>query len=259
MLAALELDVARLGGFVVSPLSFYEAVLAAVQPRQLLVLTEPCSSDHPIVRALQSSHGAVLQAGSVAEDLATLVLARQLAISGSTFSFMAALMGRAAAVHVPYAGSLSLIGAHNAQCLTPSSAMDSRFVYHDVYRRAVDSIAELFQLQQAQALAQEAQQGQAQAQPAAAEPKSLGARFAWRTDPKAPLPQRPAACPPSSAAGVPYYSLSFQQLADFYHNPACSSYYYPPQSEAEASEAAEHIQKTGQRALCTDTAWSFAV
>ena len=102
MIEALEWDAARLGGFVVSPLSFYAGVIEGSGPwRRVVVLTEPCSVSHPIVRAL-------VQAGSTAQDLATMALARTLVVSSSTFSLMGALLGRARAVHVPYAGSFSL-------------------------------------------------------------------------------------------------------------------------------------------------------
>ena len=246
MLEALEWDAARLGGFVVSPLSFYQGVLAGGAWRTVVVLTEQCSADHPIVRALVQRHGAIVQSGSVVEDLATMALARELVISSSTFSLMAALLGRARAVHVPYAGSFSLLSSHNRQCLTPTGRLDPRVVYHDVYRRAVDAVAE--QLQRS---------------------SSSSSKWMWRAEGKGPLPVRPAECPASlpgnsssgsgsgEKGGLPYTHLTWEQLAGFYRHPACAGYYYPPRDAQERSWRAAYIQDKARHPICTDTEWSL--
>lgn len=256
MLEALEWDAGRLGGFVVSPLSFYVGVIEGLLAgrghapvRSIVVLTEPCSADHPIVRALVQRYGAVVQSGSVGEDLATMVLARTLVISSSTFSFMAALLGRARSVHVPYAGSFSLLSSHNRQCLTPTARLDPRFVYHDVYRRAVDAVA------------------------AQLEGGSAGGRdrWMWRVEGKGPLPVRPPACPhspapsaanasgssPATAGSLPYTFLTWEQLAGFYRNPACAAYYYPPADAAERSARAAYLDAKARHPICTDTEWTL--
>ena len=269
MLEALEWDAARLGGFVVSPLSFYEAILSAGYAAaagvaadagkkwgRIVVLTEACSADHPIVRALVKAHGAVVQAGSTVEDLATMVLARHLVISSSTFSLMGALLGRARRVHIPHAGSFSLRSAHNSQCLTPSARLDGRVVYHDVYRKAVDGIA--------------AALGGGSSSSSSSS-SSRRSRWMWRVEGKGDLPVRPAACPPSlenrttplggtssSGSGVPYTFLTWAELATFYRNPACASYYFPPRTAEETAEVAAYMrQRPGRHPICTDSEWTL--
>ena len=246
MLEALEWDAARLGGFVVSPLSFYAGVIegsaaAAGAPwRSIVVLTEPCSVSHPIVRALVARYGAAVQAGSVAEDLATMALARTLVISSSTFSLMAALLGRARAIHVPYAGSFSLRSSHNRQCLTPSARLDPRFVFHDVYRRAVDAAAAAL----GSGAAARGREGQ----------------WLWRAEGHGALPVRPPSCPPSNASlpgGLGYGFLSWAALEGFYHRPGCAAYYYPPRDAAERAASAAYIQQHARHPLCTDTEWTL--
>lgn len=311
MLDALEWDAARLGGFVVSPFSFYRAVLegTAGSWKRVVILTEPCSRDHPVIRAIIAYLGGlgngngsgsassspppvIVQSGSVVEDLTTMALARQLVISSSTFSFMAALMGRAKVIHVPYAGSFSLRGAHNRQCLTPTYDMDPRFVYHDVYRRAVDAVA----------LALDGKGND---------------KWMWRREGAGPLPVRPSTCPASGGGGgkgqkmavggahawansfsnasftatrdggtegggvkglkvrprhptlangkqqqqqqqpIPYYFLTWEELSSFYRNPACGSYYYPPATTEVKEEQDAYVQRFGSYPLCTDTEWTF--
>ena len=233
MLDALEFDVARLGGFVVSPLSFYEELLRALspRPRNIVVLTEPCAADHPVVRALERDWGAIVQTSTVAADFATMLLARELVISSSTFSYMAAVLGRARAVHAPYAGSFSLVRAHNRQCLPPAPGLDARFIFHDVYRRAVDKTAAALR--------------------ARAQPHS-GYVWSSAADGASAVPERPAACPLA-----PTGFLTFDQLADFYRNPACANYYYPPRDAAEERAVEDAVRATGRAPICTDVAWTF--
>lgn len=229
MIEALESDAARLGGFTVSPLSFYEHIFNSQKPHTIVVLTESCSVDHPIIRKLVQDYGAIVQTGTIAQDMATLVLARQVVISSSTFSFISALMGRAKVVHVPFGGAFSLTHSHNMQCLTPSTALDARFVYHDVYRRAVDSIAKTL--------------------------SGEGSNYVWRTHSaqrSGPLPQRPSQCPQLRTD-----SLKFDDLANFYRNPACARYYYPPVDMVEAAARAEYETRKGKAPICTDTEWTF--
>lgn len=233
MLDALEFDVARLGGFVVSPASFYTELLRALapRPRRIVVLTEPCAADHPIVRALVRDWGAIVQTSTVAADFATMLLAREIVISGSTFSYMAAVLGRARAVHAPYAGSLSLVRSHNRQCLPPAPALDARFVFHDVYRRAVDKTAAALR---------------------ARAPPHTG--YVWSADGALAdaVPQRPAACPLS-----PTGFLTFDELADFYRNEACANYYYPPRDAADVQRVDDAVAATGRAPICADGEWTF--
>jgi len=278
MIKALEWDAGRLGGFVVSPLSFYTNVIEGSAPvggggwRQIVILTESCSADHPIIRALVAKYGAIVQVGSVVEDLTTMVLARHLVISSSTFSFMAALLGRATVIHVPHAGSFSLLGSHNKQCLTPTSQMDPRFVFHDVYRRSVDDVA-------------------------AALRGEGNDKWMWRPGGKGSIPDRPIQCPlsaPHAARGsayswvhqqykkgakeqeqlikddppqvstpattpitAPYYFLTWEELSSFYRNPACGGYYYPPPSLSLNQTWRDYVRKHDSYPLCTDTEWTF--
>jgi hypothetical protein len=226
MIEALESDVARLGGFTVAPLSFYVDLFQELRPRSIVLLTEKCSVDHPIVRALKRDYNAVVQTGSVAEDFATMILARRLVISGSTFSYAAALVGRARSIYVPYAGAFSLFHAHNKQCLTPARELDDRFVFYDTYRRAVDNIA--------LKLAGDA------------------SRFVWRVAGSGALPMKPKECP-----SLRTNTLNFDELIDFYRNPACAGYYYPPATADEARLRSQYETQFGKSPVCPDAEWTF--
>jgi hypothetical protein len=279
MVAALEVDVARTGGFVVSPLSFYEAVIEGTRGgrggwARVVVLTEACSADHPIVRALVARYGAVVQSGSVAEDFATLALAREVVVSGSTFSFMAAALGRARAIHAPYAGSFALVGAHAGQCLAPPPALDARWVFHDVYRRAVDAVDAALRGgggEAARWLPRRAPAGAALPPqrpagcPASGAPAAVGDAHAWvRKGAPPPPPPPPSAANARQGAGrgaakkaVPYYFLTWEQLAGFYRNPECGGYYYPPADEAAAEAVDSYVAAHGAYPICSDTQWSL--
>jgi hypothetical protein len=267
MVEALEVDAARTGGFVVSPLSFYEAVLEGTRGgrggwARVVVLTESCSVDHPIVRALVSRYGAIVQAGTVAEDFATLALAREVVVSSSTFSYMAAVVGRARAIHAPVAGSLVLVGAHAGQCLPPPAGLDARWVFHDVFRRAADAADVLLRgggspwLRRAEG-AGPLPPPRPAACPHSAPPSERGAAWGWVRRGGAPPPPRPPPAqplPPAPASEpMPYYFLSWEQLAGFYRNPACSGYYFPPADDAAAAAVESYVAAHGVYPICSDT------
>jgi hypothetical protein len=283
MVEALELDVARTGGFVVSPLSFYEAVLGGTRGgrggwRAVVVLTEACSADHPIVRALVERFNAVVQVGTVAEDFATLALAREVVVSGSTFSYMAAVAGRARAIHAPVAGSLALVGAHAGQCLAPPPAMDTRWVFHDVYRRAVDAADAALRgggspwLRRAEG-AGPLPPPRPRGCPPSAPPDAVGGAHRWvHQGAPPPAPPAPGGAPPAAAAAaaakqmgaadggtaaVPYYFLTWEQLTGFYRKPECGGYYYPPADDAAAAAIEHYVAAHGRFPLCADTQWSL--
>jgi len=148
-------DEVVLDWFVTPPLSFFRAVIEGSGPpgggawRTVLIVTDSGSVGHPLVRALVETYGALVQARSVTEDFATLMAARELAIPPSTFSFMAALLGRAHTVHWVHAGTGGAnIKEWGSGCLLPaalpgaaSAALAARFVFHDVLRAGITAIA----------------------------------------------------------------------------------------------------------------------
>lgn len=214
-------------GHVALPLSFYQAILdklgaGATGSAGLHVhlVTEPDSVNHPLVQALQQQYGATVQAETAALDFATLMYARTLVCSVSTFCFMAALLGRAATVHWPHAGGLitSLQG-----CMIVPPELDSRIVFHDAYRVAVDKTVEAFSHNPPR-------------------PKDVEVGLT-RQDPEEPMPQRSPGCPQN----VPTSFLTFQQLYDFYSNPDCAAF-YSPDDYAKAGSPADAMP------LCVDDA-----
>lgn len=146
LLQLLERDVTT-NFFTALPLSFYRAVIrgsAAARGgvwRNVLLVTDALSKKHPLVLALVEEFGAIVQSEGVVEDMATLLAARELVAASSTFSFMAALLGRAHTVHWPHAGTGSLRPFQDikSSCLVPTvPALSHRFIVHDALRAGVE-------------------------------------------------------------------------------------------------------------------------
>ena len=133
--------------FTALPLSYYRAIIrgsAAARGgawRNVLLVTDALSKKHPLVLALVEEFGAIVQSEGVAEDMATLLAARELVAASSTFSFMAALLGRAHTVHWPHAGTGSLRPFQDikSSCLVPTApSLAHRFIVHDALRAGVE-------------------------------------------------------------------------------------------------------------------------
>ncbi len=146
LLQLLEHDV-TMNFFTALPLSYYRAVIrgsAAARGgawRTVLLVTDALSKKHPLVLALAEEFGAIAQSEGVVEDMATLLAARELVAASSTFSFMAALLGRAHVVHWPHAGTGSLRPFQDikSSCLVPTvPALAHRFIVHDALRAGVE-------------------------------------------------------------------------------------------------------------------------
>ena len=254
-----------------APLSYYQAVLRATRGAWdvALVVGDASLQANPLFHALAGEFNATLQSGSASLDMAVLLLARQLVVAGgSTFSFVAAAQGRARAVHAPHMGLLLTqpwSGASQSCMLTPS-ALDARWVFHDVFRASVRRVARGLAAQAAQA----AQEGLGPASSVSRQwaLQASGGVWAehleWRVQPLAqPLPQWDSSCPedapegqhgraglefalgstaaPEDAGGegsaapldsaappaaMPLYFLTFQELVRYYRNPACSRYFF---------------------------------
>lgn len=67
-----------------------------------------------------------------------------------------------------------------------------------------------------------------------------------------PPPPRPAAC-----AELRTGFLSFDELADFYRDPDCAGYYYPPVDAADAAARDAFEAEHGRAPLCVDEEWTF--
>lgn len=95
------------------------------------IVTEPGSLSHPLVTRLADTWGATVQSTTPAADFATLMHARMLVLSTSTFSLSAALLapplenGRQRVVHYPHAGYFSLF-TDKDQCLLVTPELETR-------------------------------------------------------------------------------------------------------------------------------------
>jgi hypothetical protein len=158
-LAMLEASAARVD-LVTPPLSFFRRVLRETRPAwdYVIVVGDHTLASNPLFMALRDEFNATLQSGSAVLDMATLALARQLIVSGaSTFSFIAAAMGRARVIHAPHAGLLVAHAhhtIHGASCMLTHERFDDRWIFHDVFRAAIADVARVFAVQQAAARAQ---------------------------------------------------------------------------------------------------------
>ena len=252
----LEGNAARVD-LVMPPLSYYTTVLRATVRAwdSVLVVGDASLASNPVFRALQAEFNASLQSGSPALDMATLLLARQLVVSGgSTFSFTAAAQGRARVIHAPHAALMSL-RTWTGTCFVTPSRFDARWVFHDVFRAGVRRVARGFAAQaaaaRAEGLAADAVVTRAWAlnasagewkehvefrrQPLAYTPPQwdegcpgdapgVGARGLARA---LGLPEPAGEPGPAQAATVPLYFLTFEELVGYYRRPACSDYFFP--------------------------------
>ena len=140
-----------------APFSYYATLLRATREAwdEVLVVGDSTLASTALFQALQREFNASMQTSSADVDFATLVLARQLVLSGaSTFSFSAAMMGRARVIHAPHAGTLGVHSAAQMTCFLTPGALDPRWVYHDIYRAAVRRLAGGFDAQAAAARAE---------------------------------------------------------------------------------------------------------
>jgi hypothetical protein len=101
------------------------------------LVVEPSSTDHPLVHALVGLVGASVQASEPSVDFATLLIASQVFMSTSTFSWLAGSLSRAAFVHYPHHAFFSLFADKGNCMLMPpdtAAALQQHWVYHDVLR-----------------------------------------------------------------------------------------------------------------------------
>ena len=220
--------------------------------QRILIVTE--SPTHPLIGAVRRAFAGMssvpgspaslpvvsLLSSSAARDFATLLWARgDLLISGSTFSWVAGLLGRAAAVHAAHAGFASLL-ADKDQCLVvperlqraalrPGSALagdgsgGKRWVYHDAMRVAAAARRE--------------------------ELRAHGEVAAARQDPLTDAASAACAASPVAAAG-PYF-MSAAQLAAFYRDPAC----FTSVTQHLVSERPERLLPAWAQAQLRAQAW----
>lgn len=258
-LEMLEGNAAIAGGIATPPLSYYQTILRGTREAwdTVIVVGDSSLEYLPLFTALQEEFGAILQTGYPALDMATLILARQLVISGgSTFSFMAAAQGRARVIHAPH---LSLMSTRTwtGTCFITPHAYDPRWVFHDVFRAAVRRVARGFAAQSAAArkegLAEDAVVSRDWALSASAGVWQEHVEFR-----RQPLLFNPPVwddnCPADAegngkgyarALGIseevdgdsdsdadlndpmPLYFLTYKQLVDYYRRPACSRFFFP--------------------------------
>ena len=281
VLRQLETSAASIYGM--PPLSFYTSILDATRGTwdRVLIVTETLGLSHPVVQALIEKYDAFVHIDTIERAMSLLILARTVILSPSTFSFVAAALGRARVIHAPYVGPFWFNSA-NSQCLLPCSGLDPRWVFHDVFRGAVDKVHRDFVAQTAAVLKRD---------PAATvdfeETRGTAPDDGipmWRVHPLWPLPVRPPTCPRSVAdklgsmlafargeegpytssvveyddGDMPVYFLSFDQLAGFHRRLDCNEFYAPGRARYihEASsrgEAAAVADKAANRVpLCVD-------
>ena len=205
-LEMLEANAARAGALVIPPLSYFQGVLRGTRAAwdSVLVVGDASLAGGPLLAALVREFNATLAAGSVASDLAALLLARQLVVAGaSTFSFMAAAMGRARVIHAPHAALLSA-RTWTGTCLLTPAQFDARWVFHDAFRGAVRRVAAGYAAQAAAAaregLAAEAAVSSEWALRASGGAWRARAEF-WRQPQLYQAPAWSSACPGDDAAG----------------------------------------------------------
>lgn len=251
------------------PMSFYTAILDATRSRwdRVLLVMEASGLGNPIVRALMDRYGAVPLVERLDRAMATLLLARVLILSTSTFSFAAALYGRARVIHAPYMGAFHFSPA-GLRCLLPFSELDSRWVFHDVFRTGVERFAREY--------ATQALHARAAGVRADADVSAPAGLIVWRRRPLVPLPMRSPSCPatttkrhgeafalamggaPPPLDGVlaattemPVYFLSFRQLASFHTRLDCADYYMPIGAANTRKEGGKRVE-LNTFDICTD-------
>ena len=271
----LEASAAR-ADLVTQPLSFFTRVLRATRAAwdHVVIVGDPSLRSNPIFASLQAEFGALLQCVDVVTDFTALLLARQLVLSGaSTFTFSAAALGRARVIHAPHVGYLS-VRAHNmnaGSCLIPPDRFDERWVFHDVFRRAVRRAARVFAAQAAAArregLAHDAVVDRAWAERVTREALPEVLHVEWKRAPLAPLPVWDDACPGDADEGVdgarglaaalgkqppppppvrgaagggapdpvPLFFLTYQELVGLYRRKECTPYFFPSFERDELS------------------------
>lgn len=220
--------------------------------QRIVIVTE--SPTHPLIGAVRRAFAGMaavpgspaslpvvsLLSSSAARDFATLLWARSdLLISGSTFSWVAGLLGRAAAVHAAHAGFASLL-ADKDQCLfvperlqraalRPGSALagdgsgGKRWVYHDAMRVTAAARRE--------------------------ELRARGEVAAARQDPLTDAAS--AACAASPAAAPGPYFMSAAQVTAFYRDPAC----FTAVTQHVVSERPERLLPAWAQARLRAQAW----
>lgn len=261
-LEMLEGNAALAGGIATPPLSFFQNILRGTREAwdTVIVVGDSTLQYLPLFTALQEEFGAVLQSGYPALDMATLLLARQLVISGgSTFSFMAAAQGRARVIHAPH---LSLMSTRTwtGTCFITPHAYDPRWVFHDVFRAAVRRVARGFAAQSAAAR----KEGLAEDAVVTREWALAASAGVWQEHVefrRQPLLFSPPVwdedCPPDAEgngkgyeraigitevggdegdfdsedeealAPMPLYFLTYKQLVEYYRRPSCSRFFFP--------------------------------
>ena len=124
---------------IVLPLSYYNHILEKLMNpstiesnlpkiKHVLIVTEPESIHHPLIINLANKWNAYIQSSSVAMDFATLMYAKHIILSTSTFSWAAALLGRAKTIHYPHAGYFSIFSDKD-QCLVVPPELDVGLQY----------------------------------------------------------------------------------------------------------------------------------
>ncbi len=207
---------AAVDGWAVPPLSFYTSVLDAIMGKVVDSLLIVCEWDeskkgpHPYISSLKARYAGGgkpftvgVTSGTEVRDFTTLLLAQHLILSPSTFSWSAAAQGAARVVHAPIMGTFMLTQYEFGQCLPPFAELDSRWVYHDVYRAAVDKVAEDY-MGQSEAFKVRhgivGTSGSESLEVLGGYENSSASGYEWRRFPLRLLPKKGPRCPPSSGA-----------------------------------------------------------
>lgn len=207
---------AAVDGWAVPPLSFYTTVLDAIMGKvvdSLLIVCEweeAIKGPHPFISSLRERYAGEgkpfavgVTSSTEARDFTTLLLAQHLILSPSTFSWSAAAQGAARVVHAPIMGTFMLTQYEFGQCLPPFAELDPRWVFHNVYRAAVDRVAADYMGQREAFKARHGFVGEVTSADASLEviggfSNSSATGYEWRRFPLRPLPKKGPLCPPSS-------------------------------------------------------------
>jgi len=266
-----------------APLSYYQRVLRETRGAwdEVIVVGDTSLAQAPLFLELFKEFNASFQSGSPSLDIAVLMLARQLILSsGSTFSFSAAALGRARVIHAPHVAGLMHVHPSSMGCFVTPSALDDRWVYHDVFRAGLGRVVRGYKQQikaaQLEGLTQstrvtrdwalEASKGvwtdhlewlqQPLANPLPSwddecpedDPDELGAEGLARAlgNPPPITPQDQS----SKRKSMPLYFLTYHELVQYYRTPACMRFLMPSVSRTQETSDINYRWQT-----CPDNAY----
>ena len=109
------------------PVSYYRSVIDGQSWNRLILVTEDL--DDPVFARLVELYSPTVRHGGAVADLTTLIAARRLVMSTSTFSWWGAVLGQADEVHFPQWGEWHpQFGRSDVDLMIP----EDRVILHDM-------------------------------------------------------------------------------------------------------------------------------